>query len=95
MNIKLLLLCLLMCITSAEARIKRSQSVKIEFRRMNPCPATGLHKGPCRGFVLDHVIPLACGGPDAASNLQWQSVADGKAKDKWERKLCAKSTRSK
>jgi hypothetical protein len=33
---------------------------------------------------------LVCGGggTDAPSNMQWQSVAEGKAKDKWERKGC-------
>lgn len=25
-------------------------------------------------------MPLACGGPDAVENMQWQSVADAKAK---------------
>ena len=34
---------------------------------------------------VDHVKALACGGADAPSNMQWQTVADGKAKDKWER----------
>ena len=32
-------------------------------------------------------MPLACGGPDSASNLQWQTVAAAKAKDRWERKV--------
>ena len=27
-------------------------------------------------------MPLACGGPDAVSNLQWQTIRDVKAKDK-------------
>ena len=30
---------------AAEARIKRSQSAKVEFKRENPCPATGVRKG--------------------------------------------------
>ncbi len=33
---------------------------------------------------------LACGGVDAPSNMAWQSVAEAKAKDKWERKECQK-----
>ena len=37
-----------------------------------------------------HVVPLACGGPDAVSNLQWQTIADAKAKDVWERRACAR-----
>ena len=74
--------------TGAEARIKRSQSAKVEFKYENPCPATGARKGPCKGYVIDHIKPLACGGPDAPSNMQWQTIAEGKAKDKWERKVC-------
>lgn len=73
---------------AAEARIKRSQSAKVEFKREQPCPATGTSKGPCKGWVIDHIQPLACGGADAPGNMQWQTVADGKAKDKWERKGC-------
>ena len=72
----------------SEAHIKRSQSAKVEFKREQPCPATGASKGPCKGWVIDHIQPLAFGGTDAAFNMQWQTVADGKAKDKWERKGC-------
>jgi hypothetical protein len=32
------------------------------------------------------VIPLAKGGRDDPSNMQWQTKADAKAKDKWERR---------
>jgi len=35
-------------------------------------------------------MPLACGGPDTVSNLQWLTVADAKTKDQWERKACAR-----
>jgi hypothetical protein len=38
--------------------------------------------------VVDHFRPLSCGGADAPSNLQWQTIAEGKAKDKWERIGC-------
>ena len=54
----------------------------------HPCPSTGRTSGACPGYVVDHVKPLACGGADAASNMQWQTVAEGKAKDKWERVGC-------
>ena len=76
--------------TPIEARIKRSQSAKVEFKREHPCPSTGKAKGPCKGYVIDHINPLACGGPDVPSNMQWQTVADAKAKDKWERQGCIK-----
>ena len=77
--------------TGADARIKRSQSAKVEFKAENPCPANGARKGPCKGYVIDHINPLDCGGADASANMQWQTIAEGKAKDKWERKMCGPS----
>ena len=58
------------------------------FERSHPCPATGRTSGPCRGHVVDHIQPLACGGADAPGNMQWQTKAEGKSKDKWERTGC-------
>jgi hypothetical protein len=66
-------------------RIKRSSEAKDAFKRQRPCPSTGKSSGPCPGYVIDHVKPLECGGTDAPSNMQWQTIADGKAKDKTER----------
>ena len=28
--------------------------------------------------------------PDAVSNLQWQTIRDARAKDRWERQVCAR-----
>jgi hypothetical protein len=75
---------------SASAKQPRLASVKREFQLTHPCPATGRTSGACPGYVKDHVVPLACGGPDAPSNMQWQTRADGKAKDRWETKGCAR-----
>lgn len=87
------LLCLSLVVSlmplSAEARIKRSHRAIAEFKHQHPCPATGTRKGSCKGYVIDHVKPLACGGIDAPDNMKWQTIAEGKAKDKWERKWCA------
>jgi hypothetical protein len=66
-------------------RIKRSSAAKAAFERTSPCPSTGKTSGSCKGYVIDHVKPLECGGADAPANMQWQTVADGKAKDKTER----------
>src|SRR6266700_1389468 len=74
----------------ASAREHRSHAVAREFQRQHPCPSTGQTTGPCPGYRKDHVVPLACGGPDAASNLQWQTIAEAKAKDAWERKAGAR-----
>jgi hypothetical protein len=67
---------------------KRSRAARADFQRQHPCPATGKSSGACPGYVVDHVQPLACGGADAPSNMQWQTTAEGKAKDKWERGGC-------
>lgn len=75
-------------LASPHSHQHRSQAARREFKREHPCPATGEPKGPCPGYVLDHIEPLACGGADAASNLQWQTVEAGKEKDKWERRDC-------
>lgn len=74
----------------ANGRIHRSRAVTSHFKHLHPCPSTGLPKGRCSGWVIDHVEPLACGGRDAVENMQWQTVADGKAKDKIERRMCGK-----
>lgn len=74
----------------ADARIHRDHKAVAEFKRQTPCPATAKPRGRCPGYVVDHVIALACGGPDKASNMQWQTNAEAKVKDKWERKACQK-----
>ena len=85
-----LLLLLLISITAyaEHARIHRSQAEVRAFMRLHPCPSTHKNHPPCPGWIVDHVKPLACGGADDPSNMQWQTVADAKAKDKWERKNC-------
>jgi hypothetical protein len=66
-------------------KIHRSKAAKAAFERQSPCPSTGKASGRCSGYVVDHVTPLECGGADAPSNMQWQTTADAKAKDKTER----------
>ena len=62
-----------------------STSARRAFQAQQPCPSTAGRAGPCPRYVVDHVEPLACGGIDAPENMQWQSAAEAKAKDKWER----------
>lgn len=76
--------------SSSHSHQHRSQEAKNAFKHAQPCPSNGNRHGSCPGYVIDHVKPLACGGADAPSNMQWQDVASAKAKDKWERKACSK-----
>lgn len=70
-----------------DAKAKRSNAVKHEFQRSNPCPVTGNHRGKCPGYVIDHRMALCVGGADVANNMRWQTVEAAKRKDRWECKL--------
>lgn len=74
---------LLFAIISFQAQA-RDPAQAAAFKRTHPCPATGKIQRSCPGFVVDHIKPLCKGGPDRPSNMQWQTVAAAKAKDKWE-----------
>lgn len=76
--------------TGAYSKTHRSHKAIAEFKQQQPCPATGKARGACPGWVIDHVKPLACGGADRPSNMQWQTTAAAKAKDKWERRECSR-----
>lgn len=65
----------------------RSSSTKSEF--LNRYGFKGTSR---KGYVLDHLFPLACGGCDVPWNLQFQTKPEGKQKDLWERKVCAPAT---
>ena len=85
--------CLALAPSLALTKERRSLEVKHEFQRQHPCPSTGSPTGKCPGYIKDHIVPLACSGPDDPANLQWQTVAEAKAKDKWERRGCIRGQR--
>lgn len=64
-----------------------------EFRKVNPCPATGQVRGACPGYEVDHIKPLCAGGADHPVNLQWLSVAEHKTKTRDDVRLCSKQRR--
>ena len=86
----LLATCVLLTALSIEAKVSRSHSAVAEFKRQQPCPATGKSRGACPGWIIDHKTALACGGADTPVNMQWQTVTEARAKDKWERHGCRK-----
>ena len=77
---------------NADGSIKRSTAVLNAFKRAHPCPATGLTTGACPGWAANHTIPLACGGCDSVSNLDWmpaqiKSCKEPWCRDRWERNV--------
>jgi|SRR5579859_453169 len=70
------------CPRDANGRIQRSEAAKHAFE------AKSGHPNGWPGHVVDHIVPLACGGADDPSNMQWQTIEDAKAKDKVERRDC-------
>ncbi len=72
------------CERTPSGRIKRNSAARRAFRLFNPCPADGSITGACRGYVIDHIVPLKRGGADDPGNMQWQTVGEAKAKDRWE-----------
>ena len=69
-----------------------------KFRSWWACPSTLTFKGACAGWSVDHQIPIAVGGCDAAHNMQWlkveiKSCAGNNCKDRWERKVYAPDRR--
>ena len=78
-----------------EAKTPRSAAAVLAFKRANPCPSTGLRRGKCPGHVVDHIEPLCARGPDRPGNMQWQTVADAKVKDRLERRRCRSGARHK
>jgi hypothetical protein len=83
-NMRKVLILLLLCSTLCFAR---SRAAKHTFEI-----ETGYPRGR-PGYVVEYRVPLACGGADAPYNMQWQTIADGKAQAKRERKRCRKQAR--
>lgn len=77
---------------TASGATLRSAQVVSAFKKQWACPVTGAHIGPCPGWAVDHVIPLACGGADAVWNMQWlpdeiKSEKGPASKDHFERRV--------
>lgn len=56
----------------------RSSKVKHKFDI-----SQGYPKGH-KGYIVDHICALACGGLDTISNMQYQTISESKEKDRTE-----------
>ena len=82
------LLAALLAVLIGQPADARDRAVRQAFLRSHPCPATGKTHGTCPGYVVDHIRPLCAGGADAIANMQWQTAAEAKKKDRLERAEC-------
>lgn len=87
-----LILCLVLALSvvGAEAKSIRSRAEVAAFKRENPCPSTGLKRGACPGYQVDHIDPLCMGGPDTKENMHWLSVEDHRFKTFTDVRACRK-----
>lgn len=65
-----------------EGHLVRSQSRRALFVKL-----TG---GPRPGLVVNHIVPLRCGGCDLPSNMEWMTVEGWKARTGPERYDCGR-----
>ncbi len=83
----LLNICVVLLVAVPSWAGPRSSSVRHRFMRQTGYP----HGRP--GYVIDHIVPLCAGGADAVGNMQWQTRADARVKDRQERALCRRVAR--
>ncbi len=74
----------------ARGAIKRNSAVIDAYKRLHPCPATGLSTGACPGWQINHTIPLVSGGCDSVINMSWlplqiKTCTSAHCVDRWER----------
>lgn len=74
-----------------EARTQRDPAQVRAFRAEHPCPSTGLKRGACPGWDVDHIVPLCAGGLDHPSNLQWLAKDDHRWKTFIDVRECRKA----
>lgn len=76
-------------VRNEDGSIKRDYKVIVAYKKLHPCPSTGLHTGSCPGWAVNHNCPLACGCVDAVWNLNWMRLDVKKLVDGYERKIGA------
>lgn len=64
----------------SHGKIERSAQANGDFRKRNSCPSTGKTTDACPGYEVEHRTPLACGGSDSPSNMQWLTKSANRSK---------------
>jgi hypothetical protein len=74
----------------AKGVIMRRSDVVTAYKKIHPCPTTGLYgAGTCPDNSLNHIMPLACGGCDSVGNLMYMRNDVKKIVDGYERQISA------
>lgn len=89
--IRLCLLAALALSLPATAQVQRDRAQVRAFRAEHPCPATGLKRGACPGWHVDHIIALCAGGEDHPRNMQWITKEDHRFKTLVDVRECKKT----
>jgi len=63
-------------------RAQRSIAARQAFERQ-----TGYPNGR-PGYIVEHIVPLSCGGTDTPGNMEWLTLADGRRKNQSECVRC-------
>lgn len=68
-------------VTAGPVVMCRDAGVKQQFDKEQE--AKGIHKAG-KGYIVDHICALQCGGKDITANMQYQTKEESKDKDRWE-----------
>jgi hypothetical protein len=63
-------------------RAERSAAARQAFERQ-----TGYANGR-PGYLVEHIVPLSCGGTDTPGNMQWLTLAEARRKNKLDSTSC-------
>lgn len=85
-----LALLLLLSFSALGEPIHRDRAEVAAFRKANPCPSTGMTRGPCAGHQIDHTRSLCSGGEDRRENMAWLRTEDHAFKTRIDVRECRK-----
>lgn len=83
-----LLLQLLLLLLCVQPSYGRDAGVVREFKKLHPCPVEGPGTCASKGYQIDHVDALVCGGPDRVENLVYLNRESHKLKSRDDVRRC-------
>jgi hypothetical protein len=62
------------CVRDLSGHISQNPAPVRDFRSTHPCPANGSLRGPCPGYLVDHIKALKPGTRETSANLRWRTI---------------------